>query len=477
MKKFTSVILILATLSACSDNREVREPYEADLIIENISIVDVTNGSVSDKSTVAILGDMIVYAGPADGLSVSEETARHDGDGGYIIPGLWDAHVHSVTNRSWHFPLMVSHGVTSVRNMHTSEDNPLERVQAIKDEVSNPDNHGPRFIANGALIDGPNARWPGSNIVSTPEEARALVDAQLEGGADFLKVYDSLPADAFFALAEHANEVGLPFDGHLASGVSPQQAAEAGQRTIEHTIAMVWCTPDSEELDAVVADLNSPHDSFESFQTAFISMLAFHANNRDPEWCQSVADALLEHNTTIVPTLVNVQSYTDGRPLLANEESLQLLPEATREEWLGMAGSELTAQLAEIGEDVTPSALLNTKFLQDEGVTLLAGTDLRNPFLIPGYHLLSELEYMVEAGLTPLEALQTATINPVRVFDIENSGQVMSGYEADMVILSANPLEDISNIRAISAVILDGAYLDRDALDTMQAEAAAFSLE
>lgn len=464
-----SVLAALTVLIACQSS----PPTEADLAITGATVIDVATGETLPDRTVLVQGDRIVAVGPRDELPVTDEAEVVDAAGMYLIPGLWDAHVHSAANTSWHFPLFIAHGITSVRNLHTTVDTSLALTRAVERRLASGELLGPRFLANGGVVDGEPPVWPGSAVATTPEEGRAIVDSLVAGGADFIKVYDRLLADVYDAVAERAAERGIPVDGHVPFDVSPIRVAEAGQRTIEHASGIAMgCAANADSLRTahreylqVVEDLPFPQG-----EVVFFRMVRAALEARDPERCQATVDAYLEHGVTVVPTFV---VFGGPEPLLSDSARMAMLPAAFREQWTAMA-QRGPHPVASIMEPVREIADGNRRMLHEAGVPFLAGTDLGNPFLVPGTSLHDELASLVEiVGMSPLEALRAATLGPARTFGMTDSlGTVEDGMLADLVLLRSNPLEDIRNARGIEAVVLDGRYFDRGELDGMIAEAA-----
>lgn len=223
----------------------------ADLAIRGASIVDVTDGSIIYDQTVLIEGNRIVAIGTTDAVRVPDEAEVLEAAGGYLIPGLWDAHVHSAGSVGWHFRLYVAHGITSVRNMHSGAENPLELVLSIKRRVRTGELLGPRFLANGSIVDGDPPVWPGSVAVRNAAAASAVVDRLADDGADFIKVYDRLTSEAYFAILKRAKQRGIPVDGHLPFLIRPEEAAAAGQRTFEHASGITMgCASGADALRA-----------------------------------------------------------------------------------------------------------------------------------------------------------------------------------------------------------------------------------
>lgn len=461
-----SVLVLCVVVSALITGAAAAQ---SPLVIQSVTVVDVRDGSLRADRTVVIEGDRIIAIAADAEIDVPETATVIDGSSKFLIPGLWDMHVHSVTNRGWHFPLLLAHGVTGVRNLHTSEPDPLEQVAAIKRALGSGELLGPRFVANGPLVDGPPGIWPGVVLVKGREEAIAAVERLEAGGADFIKIYDNLSHESFEALMARAKALDIPVDGHLPFEVTPQEAAEAGMRTLEHGSGILMgCAADADAARTALADLKENPLPFPEGRVAFVSVLQQLQDSQDEQRCAAVADAYRRHGLAATPTLVTGRSDAMAREMMRNEDAVALLPAETADQWRGMAESGLSGRFAELAAPLLQGASDRTRLLHTSGVTLLAGTDIGNPFLVPGYSLHQELGLLVDAGLAPHEALQTATLNPASVLGMSDTlGQVRTGFAADLVLLRANPLENIENAREIEAVITRGRYLDRAALDEM----------
>ena len=462
--------VVLLLLAACRAD----SPPPAELAIVGATVVDVEAGELRSGRTILVEGNRIVGVVPGE-TDVPEGAEVVDASGRYVVPGLWDAHVHSAASVSWHFPLLVAHGITSVRNMHTTVDTALELTSAISRRISSGQLLGPRFLANGPIIDGPPPAWPGAVTAATPEEGRAAVDSLASGGADFIKVYDNLSPETYRAIADEARRHGIPVDGHVPFLVPPAEAAAAGQRTVEHTSGInLGCSAAADSLRKEFRGLleRMPSMGFPERPRAFFTLVLAAGDRRDPELCAGTARAYREHGVTAVPTLV-VSTRGRASELVADSSRMALLPPPVRERWTGMARAG-PGPLPEERSDVEWTAPKNTKLLHEAGVPILAGTDIGNPFLVPGRSLHDELELLVvEAGLSPVEALRAATLQPARTFGMADSlGTVAEGRLADLVLLEENPLEDIRATASIAGVVLDGRFLDRAALDGLLARAA-----
>lgn len=227
-------------------------PRAAMVAIRAVTVVDVMNGSVRAKQTVVVAGNRITAVGAADQVRIPDDADLVDATGGFLIPGLWDMHVHSVANvtvdrslesvaaQDWHFSLFLAHGVTGVRNMNDGTgDVTLELTKAVRRRLAEGDHRGPpRFLTAGPSVDGDPPLGSNSVVVRTAAEARAAVEQLVSNRADLVKVYENLSREAYFASLDEARRRGIPVDGHVPFRVTPEEAADAGQRTAEHPEAL-----------------------------------------------------------------------------------------------------------------------------------------------------------------------------------------------------------------------------------------------
>jgi len=320
-----------------------------------------------------------------------------DGTGKFVIPGLWDMHTHVPDDdlgRSAYLPLFVANGVTGIRVMEGSTE-----LYRWRDAIRRKELLGPRMVVASAIIDGPNSFLPDAVKVATPDEARKAVRDAKGKGADFVKVYDNLSPATYDAIIDESRE-RLPVAGHVPAALTVSYVSGAGQLTIEHMMGIAAAGT-------------------------------------------SVFVLLRKNHTWECPTLIMRRNYAylDDRSL-AEDPRLKYVRRSTREQWLGMIGQ---------GDAERKRIFSHEKELVGQmaraGVGILAGTDNGNPFVFPGFSLHDELALLVDAGMTPVEALRTATINPAELLHVRS---------ADFVILDANPLEDIHNTKKIHAVILHG---------------------
>jgi imidazolonepropionase-like amidohydrolase len=491
----TTILLGLACLllAACTPPRAptaaIREVGSgATVALRAVTLVDVTNGSLRSNQTVLITGNRITAVGPTDEVRVPGNANLVDGTGGFLIPGLWDMHVHSVanvtwdievgsiSNAEWHFPLFLAYGVTGVRNMNDATADPtLELTRSVRRRLAERDLPGPRLLASGPSVDGDPPLTSNPLVVRTAAEGRAAVDALADHSADFIKVYTNLSREAYFAIMARARQRGIPVDGHVPFRVLPAEAADAGQRTFEHLLAMaLGCSTaaDSErtEFASVLSDSSRSAVVERSPLELFRHELRLY-ETRNPAACTATIEAYSRNGVAEAPSLVGYHHVVNAQEILSDARTRQLVPAAIRGNWEKRLDSDTGRTVRSILRPIVPLQLENTRLLHQAGVVLLAATDVGIPMLVPGLSLHEELALLVEAGLTPLEALRTATVNPTRILGIADSlGTIEAGKLADLVILDANPLVDIVNTRRIRAVVADGRLYRRADIDRLLAE-------
>lgn len=455
--------------------------------IRAVTVVDVMNGSLRAKQTVLVVGNRITAVGPADQVRIPDDADVVDATGGFVIPGLWDMHVHSVANvavdrslesvaaQDWHFSLFLAHGVTGVRNMNDGTgDATLKLSKSVRRRLAEGDLRGPpRFLTAGPSVDGDPPLGSNPVVVRTAAEARAAVQRLVSNGADLVKVYENLSREAYFAIISEARRRGVPVDGHVPFLVTPEEAADAGQRTAEHPDALAaGCSTaadaERKRFASVLADYDSLPDG-EKFLAMFRHVRVLY-DSRDPAACASAIEAYRRNGVAVTVDLVAYHHVVHAEQVLSDPARMRLVPQEVRRNWEKLLDSETTREFQSILRPIVPLELENVRLLNEAGVLMLAATDVGVPLQVPGISLHVELGRLVEAGLSPLMALQTATLNPARVLNMADSlGSIEPGKLADLVLLDANPLEDISNTQKIRAVVADGRLYRRAVLDQLLA--------
>lgn len=457
--------------------------------IRGVTIVDVNDGTLQPGQTVLVEGNRIGAVGNLNAVEAPPDATVVAGEGAYLVPGLWDTHVHSVWARGadagigslpgvdWHFPLFLAHGITGVRNMNdATADVTLELTNEVKRRVAKGELPGPRVVASGPSIDGDPPLPTNPVVVSTAAEARAVVDSLADAGADFIKVYENLSREAYFAIMDRAGHRGLPVDGHVPFRVTAEEVAEAGQRTVEHPEALAaGCSTDAEAAKEEFASALDEYESLPDDEKFLVQFRYYRAlyDTWDPAACSATFEALRRNGVAVAADFA-YHSVVNLDQVLSDTASMRLVPRAVRRTWKNELDSESGRKFQSILRPMLPMQSEQVRLFHEAGGTLLAATDVGAPPAVPGISLHDNLELLVEAGLTPLEALQTATLNPARALGLgESLGAIESGKLADLVLLEANPLEDIRNARRIRAVIADGRLYRRVDLERLLAEVEA----
>jgi len=452
------------------------------LIFKHVTVIDGTGAAPRVNVTVAITGARITAIDKKVHVSRGDQVIEAKGK--FLIPGLWEMHIHLGPPEIF-FPLLVANGITGVREMFTGIPMAVIRGWGARPDV-------PRIYAPG-FIDGPPMLWggpaaPGAMAVGTAEQARFAVDALAAGGVDFLKVYNSIPRDAYFALAAEARAIGMPFAGHVPEEVSPLEASEAGQRSGEHLINILLACSEKEE--ALRADRVSTMLSQEITGEARMRLLAFPkveglVDTYSETKAAKLFETFVKNGTWQTPTLALLDGFARARDDdFVHDPRRKYLLKAWNEAWDPLNTFFL--------KDLSPRdyTALNVRIrvlleryeklvgdMRRAGVEFLAGTDANgwNP-VYPGFGLHQELALLVKSGLTPMEALQCATRNPARYFGLADTGTIEVNKTADVVLLNDDPLADIRNTEKIEAVVMRGRYYSRENLDAMLARAEAFAV-
>jgi hypothetical protein len=474
-------------LTACT---QARPPTVA---IRDVTVVDVIGGLLRADQTVLLAGNRIIAVGPANKVRIPGDADLIDGAAGYLIPGLWDMHVHSVANVAWdkrvrsvanvdwHFPLFLAHGVTGVRNMNDgTADVTLALPTSVKRRLAQGDLRGPRLLANGPAVDGDPPLTTNPVVVHTGAEARAVVDKLASGGADFIKVYENLTREAYFAIMDQAKRRGIPVDGHVPFRVQPKEAADAGQRTFEHVLGMaLGCSTDAEAERERFARVLADSSRSAVIQQTPLALFRHERrlyDTRDPAACKETIEAYRRNGVAEAPSLVGYHHVVNAEQTFSDTTRMRLVPQAIRRNWKAGFDSDVGHTIQAILRPIVPLQSENVRLLNEASVLLLAATDVGIPMLVPGISLHEELVLLVEAGLTPLEALRAATLNPARVLGLADSlGSIEAGKLADLVLLDADPLADIANTQRIRAVVADGRLYRRADLDRLLAEVEALN--
>jgi imidazolonepropionase-like amidohydrolase len=440
-----------------------QEPVAGPIVITHVTVINPGASSVHNNQTVVIVGDHIRSVSASDKAQLPKGARLIDGAGKYLIPGLWDMHVHSAFGdwfpggRDVILPLYIANGVTGVRDM--GGDVPV--LKAWRKQIAAGEIVGPRMVFSGPMLDGylPDGtlRFPSSVPVTTPASAVAAVDSLKAQGVDFIKVQSVISHDAYLAAAAEAHKQGLPLVGHVPDRVRLREVVQAGQKSVEH-------------LMGIFEGCSTAEDKFIQGQGSLKLMF----DTQDPQRCDALIKLLARSQTWQVPTLAWQRGGTFLDSLDWNHQPLdKYVPAYWRDvTWRSFADSMMPDLLRDplpLRQKYFAENLKMVGRMHRAGVPFLAGTDTAaGIYVMPGFSLHDELANFVEAGFTPMQALQTATSNPARFLGIEKSfGSIESGKIADLVLLSANPLANIANTRQISAVVANGRFFDRAQLNQL----------
>jgi imidazolonepropionase-like amidohydrolase len=447
------------------------QPKSETVAITGVTVVEVESGELLSDRTVIVNGDRIGAVSPDRQLNVPTGARVLNARGKFLIPGLWDMHVHTLPQSTrpraleTFLPLFVVNGVTGVREMGA------ERgiLKVAREQMARSPVPVPRVVASGSVLDGYPPLNPAISIaVDTAEDASRAVDTLRTAGAEFVKVHSGLSRDAYFAVVEAARQQGLPVTGHVPAQISAAEASDAGQRSIEH-LAEISMGCSSEET-ALRRDLIAALDANRtpmSLGMARVAAQSAAAKTLDRDRCRNLFARLKRNNTWVVPTLS--VAYNANDPTRPVDQRLRYFEPETLSHWKVDPRRRIASNVGQVPPlSAIQDALGTVRELAAAGVELLAGSDTTNLMTFPGFDLHLELSLLVAAGLKPLEALQTATINPARFFGITGmQGTVAPGNVADLVVLDANPLADIRNSTKIRAVVVNGRLLDRSELDKL----------
>jgi imidazolonepropionase-like amidohydrolase len=469
--KLLSALLLLLTISATF---RAQQPQAAVLVFTHVTVIDMTGARPRPDMTVVIEGGRITAIGRTGRVRLPRGAQVIDAAGKFLIPGLWDMHVH-FTEAERAFPLFIANGVTGVRNMGGDLDN-LLRWRA---EVASGKLLGPRIVTCGPIVDGPHPAAQGSVIsVANAAEGRQVVDTLKRRGADCVKVYDLLPREAYFAIIDEAKKQGLPVVGHVPLSVTSVEASDAGQRSIEH-LGTILEGASSAEAEIKRQETSSPPVTDPSeFPRRLAARGALMLDTYDAQKASEIFAHFVRNQTWQVPTLETkwAQTYIDD---LSGKDDFRLkyVPQTELQWWSpqkNFFARYRTPEFIVYRKRLFQKELELVGAMHRAGVPFMTGTDLGGAYVFAGSSLHHELELFVQAGFTPLEALQAATRNPAIFLGLSSSeGTVERGKLANLVLLDADPLKDIRNTQRINAVVLVGKYLPKETLQRMLAGVAA----
>jgi imidazolonepropionase-like amidohydrolase len=377
------------------------------LALTHVTVIDCTGAPAQPNSTVVVAQGHITAVGLSDAIKIPASARVVNATGKFLIPGLWDMHGHLTDATEDAFPMLIMNGVTGVRDMGGD----LTQLDRWRSEIDSGLRVGPHILRAGPFVDGPKEGVTNRLTVRTPEEARRAVHDLKAKGVDFIKVHNALSPEAFFALMDEAHKEHIPVAVHLPKDVSSAEASDAGVASLEHVETLT---------ENALWRKGATAKTIEQGQDEILGPIG-----------QDLFQRFVKNGTWYVPTLV---AYERGFVLWSNDSD------------------SVKPRL-----DIHEKNIEVTRMMHKAGVAIMAGSDFSDWALVPGVDLHNELALLVEAGFTPMEALQAATRNPAKFLGkTDTYGTIQVGRAADFVLLDMNPLEDISHTRKINAVVLGG---------------------
>lgn len=418
-------------------------PNQGTAVFENVNVVPMDQEQILENQTVIVLDGIITEISDSYAVEVPPDALRIPGDGRYLIPGLTDMHVHVKDENE--LLLFAANGVTTIRNMWGGAG--ALRLMGFPDhlvwreQIENGEMFGPTLYTSGPILEGPPKTMPLMEVYDNPEAAAEEVRYQAAQGYDFIKVYDYPDQLTYIAIVQTANEYGLPVVGHTPKDVGLEGVLTSGQLTIEHLSGFI----DNDTGEYIISE----------------SALAAYA--------QRTKDA----EVWICPTIAVYQMHVPNKELhlLEDRPEMAYISPMMKLTWQYFSRPGSMSNITYQGDypaRIHEMFISTTQILHENGVRFILGTDSDNPYLVPGFSLLDELDYLVEAGFTPYEALETGTRNPAEALgNLDQFGTIEIGKRADLILLEDNPLSDIKNIRNRAGVMLRGQWYSEAQLQNM----------
>jgi len=476
----SALLALFAILLACSCS----STPPPSLAITHVTLIDATGAAPMPDMTVFVADEQIAAIGPSKSVFVPRGTKTLDAGGKFLIPGLVDMHAHltgagePTGSRDFILPLLLANGITTVRDMGGD----LDSLLKLRREIELGQLQAPRILFAGPYLDGDPPFFQPSLVVTNSIEATEDIHSLISRGADFIKVQSNLSREAYFAIAEICRREHIRFVGHVPDHVTAAEASDAGQKSIEHLTGVLrGCSRDEPLLMRKQFAAGPKKATIGQSLNRELGWQRELLQGYSEEQVAALIAKFIRNQTWQAPTLILLRN--DAFPTPETDPSrdsrrkyipLQVL--ANWEKGTKDRDKGATAEEFALRSSFMQASLRIVGKMNAAGVPILAGTDTTAPYVFPGSSLHEELALLVQAGLTPMQALQAATKRPAEFLGrLQTQGTVEQGKFADLLLLDANPLEDIHNSEKIRAVILRGKPLDRNFLDELLAKEENFA--
>ncbi len=447
IKALTTLAFSVITFISCAQQPSANPGQE--IVFKNVTIVPMDEERLIEKQDVWVKNGLIAAIGNAGNVKYSKQALVVDCTGKYLMPGLAEMHAHvppvdNLEPMKEVLNLFAANGITTIRGMLG---HPLHLE--LRRQLQSGELLGPRFYTSGPSFNG--------NSVKTPQAAAEMVRNQKNAGYDFLKLHPGITRENFDAIAQTAHEVKIPFAGHVSFDVGVWRAIEAGYASIDH-------------LDGFVEGLVPRLDTIGEKRTGLFAMYA--ASYADTSRIPKLMTALRENNIWVAPTQALAERWFAADKTaedLSKKPEMKYVDPKTLANWT-KTKKDLMTQPQYDPAGIERYIELRRKLIFEcnkNGVGLLLASDAPQVFNVPGFSTHQELQYMVDAGLSPYDALRSGTVNAARYFNLKNSGVVRQGAVSDLLLLNRNPLKDISQTQNIAGVMLGKNWLPREELDVM----------
>lgn len=439
------ILFLLAGISLSASSQQLIDSRQREIVFTSVNIVPMDSDKILENSMVIVKDGKVMAIGKK--LKYDKTALVIDAKGKYLMPGLAEMHAHVPPNENLESHkevlfLFAANGITTIRGM-LGHPKHLE----LRSMINSGEVFGPRFYTTGPSFNGLS--------VKTAERGAEMVREQKAAGYDYLKLHPGLTKETFAAVSSTAKEVGIPFAGHVSFGVGVWRAIDAGYSSIDH-------------LDGFVEAMVPGIESMVEQQTGLFGM--YVADKADVTVIPKLMQALKEKNIWVVPTQSLADRWFDSR--FTGEEFLKdpdskYMDKKTVNQWIDSKKNLMANEQYDAGK-IENFIKLRRKLIyecQKSGVGLLLGCDAPQVFNVPGFSTHNELKYLVDAGLTPYQALLTGTVNVAKYLNLADAGMIKPGAIADLILINGNPLADITNTKKVEGVMVRGKWLSKSEIE------------